>query len=101
MPIGEIAGELLGGVFKVIGRAIAEVIIEIFIKGIGYLICRPFSRSVNPDGLLVVSVGVFFWVIIFVSLYIAYEFISFHVEVDRCLDSGGSYNYSTGECIKT
>ena len=75
MPIGEIAGELFGGVLRIIGRVLAEVFFEICIKGIGYLICRPFSRSVNPDGLLVTVVGLAAWVLILAALYFGYEFI--------------------------
>lgn len=75
MPIGEIAGELFGGALRIIGRVLAEVFFEICIKGIGYLICRPFSRSVNPDGLLVTVVGLAAWVLILAALYFGYEFI--------------------------
>lgn len=69
MPIGEIAVELFGGALRVIGRVLAEVVFETCIKGSGYLICRPFSRSVNPDGILVTAVGLAAWVFILVSLY--------------------------------
>ena len=50
MPIGEIAEELFGGALRIIGRVLAEVVFEICIKGIGYLFCRPFSRSGKHDG---------------------------------------------------
>jgi hypothetical protein len=76
VPIGEIAGELFGGALRIIGRVLAEVVFEVCIKGIGYLICRPFSRSVNPDGLLVTVVGLAAWVLILVALYFGYDFIS-------------------------
>lgn len=98
MPIGEIAGELFGGALRIIGRVLAEVVFEICIKGIGYLICRSFSRSVNPDGLLVTVVGLAAWVLILVALYFGYEFISTQIEIDRCLDAGGSYNYKISQC---
>ena len=47
MPVGEIVGELLGGVFKFLGRLFIEVVIELIIKGSGYLICRMFSKDVQ------------------------------------------------------
>ena len=98
MPIGEIAGEVLGGVLRIIGRALAEVVFEICIKGLGYLVCRPFSHSVNPDGALVAVVGLIAWLLILFALYFSYEFISVQIEIDRCLDSGGSYNHQTSQC---
>lgn len=98
MPIGEIAGEVLGGALRVIGRVLAEIVFEILVKGLGYLICRPFSRAVNPDGALVAVVGLITWALLLVALYFGYEFISVQTEIDRCLDSGGSYNYQASQC---
>lgn len=98
MPIGEIAGEVLGGALRVIGRILVEVVFEICIKGLGYLVCRPFSRSVNFDGVLVAVVGLVTWAIILIALYFGYELISAQIEIDQCLDSGGSYNYNVGQC---
>jgi hypothetical protein len=57
----EIVGEIAGGVLKAVGQILLEVVFEIAIKGAGYLICRPFNRQVNPDGALVVVVGLVFW----------------------------------------
>jgi hypothetical protein len=98
MPIGEIAGEVFGGALRIIGRVFAEVVFEICIKGLGYLICRPFSRSVNPDGVLVAVVGLAAWASILAALYLGYEFISEEIEIDRCLDSGGFYDYKISQC---
>ena len=61
MP-GEIIGEVAGGVLRFIGRMLLEGIFELLIKGVGYLICRPFKRTVDPDSGLVVVVGLVFWV---------------------------------------
>lgn len=98
MPIGEIAGEVLGGALKAIGRVLVEIIFEICIKGLGYLVCKPFTRTVNPDGVLVVMVGFIIWALLLLALYFGYEFISVRVEIDRCLDSGGRYNDEIGQC---
>ena len=98
MPIGEIAGELFGGVLRIIGRILAEVVFEICIKGLGYLIWRPFSRSVNLEGMHVAVVGLAAWAFILVALSFGYEFISAQIDIDRCLDSGGSYNYKINQC---
>jgi hypothetical protein len=98
MPIGEIAGEVLGGALKIIGRMIIEVIFEICVKGLGYLICRTFSRSIDPDGVLVAFVGIFAWAVIVVLFFMGYDYLSVQVEIDRCLDAGGSYDYENKNC---
>jgi hypothetical protein len=61
MP-GEIVGEVAGGVLRFIGRILLEGVFELLTKGVGYFICRPFKRNVDPDGGLVVFVGLSFWV---------------------------------------
>lgn len=61
MPVGEIAGELFGGLIKGIGRILVEILFEILIKGTGYAVCRVFTRGVDPDGILVVLVGLIVW----------------------------------------
>ncbi len=82
MPIGEIAGELFGGLFKLIGRLFAEIIIEILIKGTGYLICRIFSKRVDPDGILVVLVGLCFLGLLGFGLFLTYEYIQLQLTIN-------------------
>lgn len=101
MPIDDIAAEVIGGPLKAIGRILAEIVIEICIRGLGYWICRPFSRSVDPDGLRVLVVGVAAWALILAVLYSGYEFISTRAAVDQCSDAGGIYDYKVGECSRT
>lgn len=68
--IGDIVGEVTGGVLKFIGRLIFEVAFEFLIKGAGYVLCRPFSRrKLDPDGGLVVVVGLAFWVAVGLGIY--------------------------------
>lgn len=98
MPIGELVGEILGGALRIVGSLVAEIVFEMGVKGLGYVICKSFSLSVDPDGVLVVVVGFAAWVFILIVLYFGYEYISTQVEIDRCLDSGGSYNYKTSQC---
>lgn len=62
MPLGEIAGEALGGLVRIVGQFFAEIVFEVLIKGTGYLIVRPFIPTVDPDGALVVTIGIAFWV---------------------------------------
>lgn len=70
MP-GEAVGEILSGVLRFIFRIFVEVFIEILIKGLGYIIYKPFNKNVDPDGLRVVFVGVLAWVFI---VFVGYEF---------------------------
>lgn len=98
MPLGEIAGELVGGAFRVVGNILAEVVFEVLIKGAGYLACRPFSRSINPDGWLVVVVGLGVWCIVGFLGYASYQYLTLQLEIDSCLDSGGSYDYAVHQC---
>ena len=60
MP-GEIIGEVAGGVLRFIGHILLEGVFEFLIKGVGYLICRPFKRNVDPDGGVVILAGLVFW----------------------------------------
>lgn len=99
MPLGEVAGEVLGGLFRVIGNIAAEIIFEILVKGLGYLLCKPFSKNLNSDGSLVIFVGLCAWVFIAIVCYLGYSFVSEQIVIDRCLDLGGSYNYETSKCI--
>ncbi len=61
MPLAEIAGEIVGGVFRFVVHVFLEVLVEILIKGPGYVICSTFSASVDPDGVTVILVGLLFW----------------------------------------
>lgn len=98
MPIGDIAGELLGWVLRAIGSIIVDVVLEIAIRVPGYLICRRFKRDLDPDGGWIVIVGVMFWVILGFIGYFSYSYFSTELAIDRCLDSGGAFNYQTNEC---
>lgn len=62
--IGEIIVEVAGGVLRFIGYVLLEGVFEVLIKGVGYLICRPFKRNVDPDGALVVVAGLVFWAVV-------------------------------------
>jgi hypothetical protein len=68
--IGDIVGEVAGGALKFIGRLFLEVVFEFLIKGAGYILCSPFSRrKSDPDSVLVVVVGLVFWVAVGVGIY--------------------------------
>lgn len=69
--------DVVGGVFRFIGSVIADVVFELLIKGPGYLVVKQFSkRSPNPDGFIVVLVGLLFWAFVGVAGYFVYQEIS-------------------------
>ena len=76
MPLGDIAV----GLFEVIIRVVGEILLEIIVKGPGYVIVRlfnpPKSGEVDPDGALAIAVGIAFWVLIGVAAFFTYMVIS-------------------------
>jgi hypothetical protein len=57
-------GDLLGGLLRIVGDVLSDVVFEIGIRGTGYLICRLFNVPFNTDGNLVVIVGLVFWLLV-------------------------------------
>ena len=55
---------ILRGLFRFIVYIFHDVVIEIFIKGTGYLIVRCYKRksNIDPDGIEVAAWGIFFWI---------------------------------------
>lgn len=53
MPLGEI-----------VGHVVFEVVVEIAIKGPGFLIARQFNRDADPDGKASIVLGLAFWGVI-------------------------------------
>jgi len=76
MPLGDIAV----GFFEIIIRVVGEILLEIIIKGPGYVIVRlfktPKSGEVEPDGALAIIAGVVFWVLIGVGAFLTYMAMS-------------------------
>ena len=90
--------DLIEVVARFIGRLITEVLIEFLCKGLGYLICRKFNEDIDPDGFIVLIVGLLFWVIVIVSAVLIYDTLVQQIAIDKCLDSGGSFNHQVKEC---
>lgn len=98
MPVGEIAGEILGGILRLLGYFLAETVFEVLIKGAGYFICRLFCKRVNPDGIPAVFVGMLFWCLVLYLGFVVYSFIAQQVALGNCLDMGGKFNDINGAC---
>ncbi|MHA2936757.1 hypothetical protein ACXJY6_00520 [Vibrio sp. RC27] len=58
----DIVGELFLGLAKFIIRIFSEVVIEIFIKGLGYLACKPFKKNATITDNTIVLVGFALWI---------------------------------------
>lgn len=101
MPVGEIAATILAGALRFIAHVIVDGVLEILIQGPGYLVCRKFNKNIQPDGVLVVVVGITFWALVTTGGYFTYTFVSEAIAIDRCLDSGGAYNYQTKQCDRS
>ncbi|MEY4517115.1 MAG: hypothetical protein RL180_1461 [Pseudomonadota bacterium] len=69
MP-AEIVGQVIGGVIKMIGQLMVEVIFNIAIQGTGYLLCYPLNKHIDPESWPVVCVGLGFWVVLAAGAYI-------------------------------
>jgi|GraSoi2013_100cm_1033763.scaffolds.fasta_scaffold496267_2 hypothetical protein len=78
MPLGEIAGEVIAGILRVIGQFVLELVLEILIKGPGYVIVRALRRrkDIDPEGAVVILVGILFWVVLVVGGYVAYRYVA-------------------------
>ena len=72
--------DVVAGIFKFIGRAIGqifiELILELLIKGPGYLITKFFSKTneKEPTENKTIIIGLLFWCFIGVSTYLVYKY---------------------------
>jgi hypothetical protein len=62
MPLGEIVGHVL-----------LEVVVEIVIKGPGFLIARQFKPGIDPDGKWSILCGLVFWLLVGGLGYLAWR----------------------------
>lgn len=51
MPLDSIVEGFFGGVLRVIIWVAVEIVFEILVKGLGYIICRPFKKADVDDNL--------------------------------------------------
>ena len=73
MPLGEIAGEALGGIVRVVGRILFEVFFEFIIQGTGYVLVRTVRPKTEPDDTVCTVVGLLFWVVAGIGGYFTYR----------------------------
>lgn len=69
MPIEEITESILRSILRCFSTFFIEIIFEILIRKTGFLICRVFSKKINPDSSLTAWVGFAFWVLLGFSVF--------------------------------
>ena len=74
MPLGDLASGLFGFIGRMLGHLVIDLLLEIAIKGPGYLLARSMRRRgsgpVDPDGWLVGLLGIGFWIIVGGAAYL-------------------------------
>lgn len=65
MPIDELGVSVIGALFRFLGWLLVEIFLEVLVKGLGYLICRPFKK-VKLDSTVCAVWGIVAWVLIIV-----------------------------------
>lgn len=62
MPLGDIAGEALGGVLRFVVRIVFEIVVEWLLRGTGALILRLMRPRHEPGETAAVVTGLLFWI---------------------------------------
>lgn len=62
MPLGDIAGEALSGVFRFIARIVFEIVVEWLLRGTGALILRLVRPRHEPGETAAILAGLVFWI---------------------------------------
>lgn len=74
MPVEELASGLFSFLGRIFGYVLIDIVLEILVRGVGYLIIKalPFSKGkeIDPDSSWVLLVGFTFWVLIGVLAYL-------------------------------
>ena len=72
--------DVLEGIFRVLGRLIGqifiEIVFEVLLKGPGYFISGLFTKGdQDPDRFVVVITGFIFWLVVGFSFYGIYSYV--------------------------
>ncbi len=69
MPLGEISSAVGAGVWRVVHSFVQQILIELLVRGSGYLICRLGTKKADPDGASALVVGLLFWCCIIAAVW--------------------------------
>tara|TARA_Y100001960_G_C14585711_1_gene783050 strand:+ start:103 stop:375 length:273 start_codon:yes stop_codon:yes gene_type:complete len=86
----------IGSVFRFVSWLFVTVLFDGVVKSTGLLLCRMFTRKVQPKSWITLLVGCLFWVFVILALAQINQFLA----VDACLDAGGTFDYDLGQCIE-
>lgn len=73
MPLGQIVGEVLGGLARVVASLVLELVFEILIKGVGYAIITFVRPKSEPGEAACAVVGLAFWAAVIVVGVLVYR----------------------------
>lgn len=62
MPLGDIAGEALGGLIRFVARIVFEIVVEWLLHGTGTLILRVIRPRHEPSETAAILTGLIFWI---------------------------------------
>jgi hypothetical protein len=62
MPLGDIAGEALGGLFRFVARIVFEIVVEWLLHGTGTLILRVIRPRHEPSETAAILTWLIFWI---------------------------------------
>lgn len=69
MPVGEVIGEGLGVVLRLVGRLLLEVLVEWLIMGAGRTLMGLVRPRSEPSDMACGIVGILFWVVVGGALF--------------------------------
>jgi hypothetical protein len=72
MPFDDIA-EVAGGVFRLLGRFLAEVLLEFVVQGAGHTLIRAVTGDEETGETAATVVGILFWVVVVAGGYYLYR----------------------------
>lgn len=64
MPVGDVAGEALGGVIRFVGRVFVEFVLELLIQGTGGVVLKLLRPRHEPGETAAAIVGLVVWLVV-------------------------------------
>jgi hypothetical protein len=69
------------------------------IKHLAGRIGGAFQKDIDPNSAWITVIGLLFWAVLIAGACCLHGYVSEMLEVDRCLDAGGAYDYQAEECV--
>lgn len=78
---------------------ILEILVRFFRRLILKVIPKPISRHIDPDSILGDAIGLVGSVLTIIFCVYLFTLVAQEISIDRCLDSGGKWDYEVEKCI--